>query len=352
MASSSSPKVSSKYLEKLAHMLSHYISRSDTQISHINRYAVLVFFFYLTVPNNRYRLLASTPHLDTTLLTLTYTLHLLHAALLRAPTLPLLSRLFSHLEPSSIAVIPPDTAIIALSRYPSSSIARLTTSLAAFTSLIDDFRIFLRLPALLSIWTWGASVYRFPPKDRVQKVIVWAQVISCALFQTLENAAYLGSKGVIDLGRWVEGGSGRGVARAYVWSSRFWMAHVVLEFGRLGRVWALRENDTGNSRDQSVEPATAEGAVIGDTEVEKEGGKETGLAVSEGEAGTSDHESDLEKRTAEEQAWWKDIYVNAAWLPLTVHWSTEDGIASEAQVAILGMIPGILGLKAAWRATT
>lgn len=154
---------------------------------------------------------------------------------------------------------------------------------------------------------------------------------------------------MVDLGRWVEGGNDRGVARAYVCSSKFWMAHVLLEFGRLGRVWALRENnETGSSRDRSA----AEDAVTGDTEVEKEGGKETGLVVSEGGAETpSNHEGALEKRTTEERAWWTDIYVNAAWLPLTMHWGTEEGIASEAQIAILGMIPGILGLKAAWRAT-
>lgn len=349
MASPSSPKAPSKHLEKLAQVLPHYISRTDAQISHINKYAASIFLSYNTSANDQYRLLASTPHLDTTLLTLTYTLHLVHAALLRAPTLPLLSHLFSRLKPSSIAVIPPDTAIIALSRYPTSSIARLTTSLAAFTSLVDDFRIFLRLPALLSIWAWGASIYRSPPKDRVLKAIAWAQVMSCALFQALENAAYLGSKGVVDLGRWVERGNDRGVARAYVWSSRFWMAHVLLEFGRLGRVWALKENDeTGSSRDQSA----AEHAVTGGPEVEKEGGKETGLVVSEGGAETlSNHEGDFDKTTAEERAWWKDIYVNAAWLPLTMHWGQEEGIASEAQIAILGMIPGILGLKAAWRAT-
>lgn len=249
-------------------------------------------------------------------------------------------------------MIPPDTAIIELSRYPTSSIARLTTSLAAFTSLIDDFRIFLRLPALLSIWAWGASVYRSPPKDRVLRAIAWAQVISCALFQALENAAYLGSKGVLDLGRWVEGKNSRGVARAFVWTSRFWMAHVVLEFGRLGRVWVLRQREgTNGSKDESVTSVQAEGAITGDTEVEKEGGKETGLAVNGGEAGASDNESGLDTRTADERAWWKDIYVNAAWLPLTMHWSTEEGIASEAQVAILGMIPGYLGLREAWRAT-
>ncbi|MCJ1247380.1 hypothetical protein MMC30_004594 [Trapelia coarctata] len=326
MASSSSPKVPSKHLEKLAQVLPHYISRTNAQISHINK------------------LLASTPHLDITLLTLTYTLHLVHAVLLRAPTLAFLSRLFSRLKPSSIAVIPPDTTIIALSRYPTSSIARLTTSLAAFTSLIDDFRIFLRLPALLSIWAWGASVYRSPPKDSVLRAIAWAQVISCALFQALENAAYLGSKGVVDLGRWVEGGNDRGVVRAYVWSSRFWMVHVALEFGRLGRAWALRAAE-------ETEPVQLEGAITGGTEVENEGGKETGLAVREAEAGASYEKRSLDKRTAEERAWWKDIYVNAAWLPLTMHWSTEEGIASEAQVAILGMIPGILGLRDAWKVT-
>ena len=53
----------------------------------------------------------------------------------------------------------------------------------------------------------------------------------------------------------------------------------------------------------------------------------------------------------EEQVWWRKVYINAAWLPLTMHYSMEEGFAGEAQVAALGLIPGIYGIRDAWKAT-
>ncbi|MCJ1413384.1 hypothetical protein MMC19_007489 [Ptychographa xylographoides] len=227
-------------------------------------------------------------------MTLTYTLHLLHASLARLP--PAFS--------SSL------------------TLSQITTSTAALAGLIDDHRIFMRLPALLSIWSWAAAVIRSPPSDPILRVIAYAQVSACAIFQYLENAAYLGSKGVIlrkDREGWV--------GKWYIWSARFWMAHVILEFGKLGRGLILR-------RQQIAGDAEVTGA---DTE-----GKELGIRGLE--------DIDI-KRRDEEHTWWKNIYINTAWFPLTIHYSMEGGFAGEAQVALLGLFAGVVGLREIWQAT-
>ncbi|MCJ1393536.1 hypothetical protein MMC18_006411 [Xylographa bjoerkii] len=297
---SASPKAQSSSLQRLAQVLPHYVSRTDSHVSRISR------------------LISTTSNLDTTLLTITYTLHLLHALFDRLTTLRLsiaaqsLSDLLSQLP---FAIPPSSTFYATLIPSPTSRLFRLTTSTAALAALIDDVRIFLRLGGLLSIYTWGSSVYRSPPQDWILRSIAWGQVGACAMFQYLENGAYLGSKGVFAFGN-------EKVNKWYVWSSRFWMAHVVLEFGRLARQWSLQ--------------------------------REEGIAKKLGTE-SKDDENDLGrllvKNDEEQREWWKQVYVNAAWLPVTVHYGSETGIVGEAQLALLGLVAGILGIRDAWKAT-
>jgi hypothetical protein len=121
------------------------------------------------------------------------------------------------------------------------------------------------------------------------------------VYQYLENGAYLSSKGVL-------GWSAERQGRAWVWSSRCWMAHVALDFVRLWREWDVR--------------------------------RERGEKVDE----------------VGEKEWWttwsKEVLVNTAYAPLTLHWSLETGLIEEFWVGVLGSIAGIGGLRYRWRTTT
>ena len=121
---------------------------------------------------------------------------------------------------------------------------------------------------------------------------------------------------------------GKRSERWYVWAARFWMCHVGLEFVRLGRVRVLR------SREERVEVQGKKEGVEGARDL---------VVAEKGEltAGLED----------EEQAWWRKVYINSAWFPLTMHYSMEDGFAGEALVAALGLVPGIYGIRDAWKAT-
>jgi hypothetical protein len=242
--------------------------------------------------------------------TVTYTLHLVHALSSNLANLQLtlfarsLAAKFSR--NASDVLLPGETLIATITHAPHSVLLRTTQSLSALTALIDDFRIFMRLWALLDMWSWGVRLWRAPPADAVLRGVAYAQVGTMVLYQYLENGAYLASKGVLGFNR-------QKIARLYAWSSRFWAAYVLLEFGRLARVRALRKAAGPPSRGE-----------------EKEGKME---------------------REKEEAKWWRELYANAAWAPLTIHWSTEAGWASEGQVAVLGLIAGWLGLREAWKET-
>jgi hypothetical protein len=271
------------------------------------------------------RLLSTTSYLDTTLLTVTYTLHLLHALLHRLSAASLartVRNLLSNL-PAPLKLV----VLLATPPPPPSRLLLLTTRTAALAALIDDFRIFLRLRSMLAIWCWGARTLQEPPADTITRVITWAQVTASAATQLLENGAYLGSKGVVGLGE-------RSVARWYVWSSRFWALYVGLEFWRLGRVRAARLKEREAETVQKIEVNETEGKA-----------KEGDLVTIGGE------QEKKVVRAREEAEWWSQIYVNMAWAPLTVHWSMEKGFAGEGQVALLGIVAGVFGLKEAWQAT-
>ena len=56
-------------------------------------------------------------------------------------------------------------------------------------------------------------------------------------------------------------------------------------------------------------------------------------------------------RAVERERWWNEVLVNAAYAPMTLHWSFEGGLLPEGVIGALGMVAGGLGLREAWRST-
>ena len=98
--------------------------------------------------------------------------------------------------------------------------------------------------------------------------------------------------------------------------------HVGLDLGRLVRVRALRREREQRER------------------VSRQG---------EGVLEEKEEKMAREARAAEEKQWWRELVVNLAYAPMTVHWSLEEGLLSEAQVGALGVIVGAMGIGEAWR---
>ena len=148
--------------------------------------------------------------------------------------------------------------------------------------------------------------------------ITWAQVGACAVFQALENSAYLAGRGVI-------GWDKKTVARAWVWSSRAWMAHVALELGRLGYEWQQlkgAEYGRNNKGVRNEQKAADEGEVVEEERVRERWGR-----------------------------WSRELGVNAAYAPMTVHYSLEEGPLGEGILGALGVVVGWLSIGRAWKAS-
>jgi len=266
-------------LSTLRAWLPLYAKRTDRLIAHLNR-------------------ILSTPRgIDTLLLTIGYS-SLLSSKLLASISLHQLRHRVARLI-SAISTLPKDaTVVIDASSVPAPRLLRLAQSLKALSALISDFRNFMRLWGLLSIWRWGRGLIDSPPADVTQKRIAWAQVAVNVAYQYLENGAYLASKGVL-------GWDKRKQSWAWAWSSRFWAAHVGLDIYRL-----LYELSLMREKSEKGEPEQVEAR------------------------------------------WKREMATNLAWAPLTLHWSTETGLVGEFWVGFLGSIAGVIRLSQVWKSTS
>lgn len=256
------------------------------------------------------RILATSSGKDTLLQTLQYTLLALHSHLSRLRDWRLKRLVFAIAGEASKTLLPGET-VIANVASPTPTLDSVIASSKALSGLISDFRIFTRLWGLLGIYNWAKSTYKNPPKDSVLKATVWAQVLAGAGFQWYENVAYLAMKGVLRGERFGE----RKQAKWWEWSSRFWMAHVALEVVRLAREWQL-------------DAATA--------------------VVEDKEASAAEKATRAEASTV----WRRSLLVNAAWAPITAHYSWEQGCLSDNWVGLLGLVACGTGFRQLWKRTS
>jgi hypothetical protein len=258
------------------------------------------------------RVLATPGGQDTVLNTAYYTLIFLHASINKTLEGQLESIVASFAKTASTALNPGETAIVSFNAPPlAANLARLSASSKVLSARISDYRMFVRLWGLLSIYTWGKSVYNSPPKDPVLRSIAYAQVSVNLCFQTFENMAYLANHGITNLSPEKQG-------RAWLYSARFWAAHVALDFVRLYRVrslWAKKEVGTD--------------------------GTEVVLDEKEFKA----------TRDAEEALWWRQFVVDFCYAPMTIHYSRPAGLLTQMQIGSLGIVAGGAGMREMWRKT-
>ena len=262
--------------------------------------------------NHTSRLLSTSSGIDNVVGTVLFTATLAQSQLTR-----ILARRYDKLALSLASkaseVILPGETIVASIEAPDSRLARTCAGLKALAATSADVWMFLRLFGLFHIYRWASEFYETQHRDFVMKLLVWAQISSAAMFQLLENIAYLASKGVLSGGKWE-----RRATRWMAISSRFWMGQVVLEGLRLLRVRQLNWNEEFGAEKQD-------------------------------DAGQVQVQSEILR-----ERWRRDFYGNAGWLPLTLHLSYEDETSSpvsEAYQSFFGLIPSISGLLDAWKDT-
>lgn len=268
------------------------------------------------------QLLSTPAGIDAFLCTIGYALELL-SALASKSLETRLKHIATDIVEKANGLLPGEALIATLPTSTTTQLlAQTAESSKALATILSDYRIFVRLWGLFGIYTWTRSTVlsSHPPitsrKDKVLRGVLWSQIVSGWAFQILENGAYLASKGVLTGRGWAGEEGKRRETRWWVWSSRFWSAHVVLEGVRL-LVLRSHENHVSHA--------------------EKEKDEEEKLIK--------------ERSQREDREWWRDVVSNVAYFPMTLHWSIEEGLLSDAGVGICGMFAGGALLVDAWKDT-
>lgn len=241
------------------------------------------------------KILSTPSGTDTILLMLSYS-SLLTSSILTSVSLARL-RSTARLVIDKVSNLPPETTVVlTTATIPFSRLLNISMRLKALSTLISDVRMFARLWGLLGIWTWGKTILtESSHDDRFLKRVKSLQIFVNVAYQFLENYAYLSGKGVLGLSEVKQ-------HKAWIWSSRFWALHVLLEYMRLWREMKLHE--------KSDEAKEGEESWVGD--------------------------------------WKKQILINTAYAPLTLHWGSEKGLVSEFWVGLLGTMVGLIKTQDAW----
>ncbi|KAK3897594.1 hypothetical protein C8A05DRAFT_19670 [Staphylotrichum tortipilum] len=238
------------------------------------------------------------------------------------------SSILSHLSQSAlrrsardwlalIATLPRGTTVVfsgegAATAPPPAAVAALALSkrLTSLSGLLSEARMILRLWALLPMYFWAkrlagqirarvsssaSAEEKNAGPTKTELAIDFLRLALCVVFQGLENAAYLSSRGVLTLPPAKQG-------LAYKWSARFWAAFVGIELGRL-----------------------ATERVAGGT-----------FAA---------------KTAAEKNDWARRAVRQLAWAPLTLHWGSDKGLLGEMTVGALASVPGVIQLSGLWAST-
>lgn len=275
------------------------------------------------------RCLATPSGIDTLLLFVCYLSRFTGAALTRLSQ-TLLRRTARELVALVFTLPPPKTAIIFEAAANSSKNAPARTAAARLAALLgqrlgklgslaSEARTIARLWSLVGMYFWAKrltlqllassspsekddaseSISSGSTSGKLAALVDWVQLVSCVMFQVLENGAYLSGRGVLG---WTPAEQGR----AYVMGSRWLCVYTGLELGRL-----------------------LAGLVA------KGGG---------GVAGTAEEQEEVNGLR-------RSMAINLAWAPLTLHWATEKGFLSDLVVGAGGCIPGVLQMRKLWRDT-
>jgi hypothetical protein len=319
----SSPRPSSSTVAKLRTLLLRYIA-------YLARTADRTLVRLSTLLSNP----AST---DALLGTTSYTLSLIRAILSRLLEHRLATFASAIAEKAEDVLLPGETIIATL---PAPAHTHLLTQIIgatkALSAVIDDYRVFVRLWGLVGLYMWARSAYHTPSdkndnpspnkarKERVLRTLEWAEIASLVGFQVLENGAYLASKGVLTGRAWTGEEGSRKEARWWMWSCRFWAVYVALELARLGieRYYGTAEHDALTEEEKRA---------LGD-------GEKEGKLL-------------LEERQRKNRLWWRDMVSNLGYMPMTLHWSVEEGLLRDWGVGILGVVAGGALLVDAWGKT-
>ncbi|KAJ3333515.1 hypothetical protein HDU76_007281 [Blyttiomyces sp. JEL0837] len=189
----------------------------------------------------------------------------------------------------------------------------LATRVSNFAGPVSDFRILLRYYGLIPLAQWIIFSEAYPPNSAYLKLLYRLQNMVNLAYYPLEHLYWLGAHKVVPM-------SDEKLNKIGIWSCRFWAAYVVLYFFQLHQ----------EALDLS---------------------KKSRLLVKRAKDG-----EDKEVLKEEHQAISKEFkslalnaIINAAYFPLTIHWSLESSSFPDIGVGICGTVAAVAQIYAAWK---
>jgi hypothetical protein len=174
---------------------------------------------------------------------------------------------------------------------------------------VSDFRILLRYYGLIPLIKWIIDSEKNPdPNPRLQ-ALSRMQNIANIFYYPLEHAYWLSLHHVIPM-------TDQTRDKVGMWSCRFWCAYVVLYFAQLfeeKRVLDLKQKTLSKKKDEKLS-------------------------------------LELAKIKQQRKDWSMNALINAAYFPLTIHWSLEQSSFPDVAVGVCGTIAAIAQVHLAWRA--
>ncbi|KAF9466618.1 peroxisomal biogenesis factor 11 [Collybia nuda] len=198
---------------------------------------------------------------------------------------------------------------------------------AKLGSLLGDSRTLWRIWGLLPIIQWLISLERNPQPTRCLLTIERLQGWSMLVYYPLEHLSYLTSHDILPTTipnlLYLFSPKTKPIALSPgtlgIWSCRFWAIYVALQFAHL---WEDRK--LLQLRQRTLKRA-----------------KGTGLTPGE--------KQELKERW---NAYWYELIANLGNLPLTIHWSLDQGLfKDEIWVGVFGLIAALASIRSGWKAT-
>ncbi|KAF9004049.1 hypothetical protein BDQ17DRAFT_1355418 [Cyathus striatus] len=186
---------------------------------------------------------------------------------------------------------------------------------AKLGSIVSESRTLWRIWGLLPIFQWLINLERTPPATRNLLTTERLQGWSMLAYYPLEHMYYLISSGILPAKKPIK----LDANWLGLWSCRFWMVYVVLQFFHLREDRKLLQ-----LRQRTLKKA-----------------KGSGL--------TTEDKQELNQRW---DAYWSELITNIGNFPLTIHWSLEKGLfRNDIWVGLFGTVAAVASFRAGWKAT-
>ncbi|KAL8866751.1 MAG: hypothetical protein Q9198_008771, partial [Flavoplaca austrocitrina] len=153
--------------------------------------------------------------------------------------------------------------------------------------------------------------------------ITLTQILAGITFQILENLAYLGDKNILPL-------SPARRSKYWLWCCRAWAAHVFLEIFKLLLSRPQHTQDLQIPTPKTIDPKTSSSENVQTTP-------------------TPSHQQTTTK--AERETFHRNLKINLAYAPMTLHYSLPNGLLNDSTVALCGVLASWWGLQGAWART-